>query len=104
MSEQGAGSACSKIKKKGTDKKNGGKKLENKASISKELVADVVGFHGKLGIGERLQYRFRNISEGIAIGRYSFIAEIQKKYGRKFIRPRSFLDGDCLFVTRVLRL
>jgi hypothetical protein len=78
--------------------------LENKASISNELVAGVVGFHGKLGIGERLQYRLRNISEGIAIGTYPFIADIQKKYRRKFIRPRSFLNGNRLFVTRVLRL
>jgi hypothetical protein len=85
---------------------SGGKKLEkeNKASISDQLVSDVVGFHGKLGIGERLQYRLRNISEGIAIGNYSFIAGIQKKYARKFIRPRTFLEGNRLFVTRVLRL
>jgi putative transposase len=82
----------------------GGKKLENKASISDQLVSDVVCFHGKLGIGERLQYRLRNISEGIAIGNYSFIAGIQKKYERKFIRPRSLLEGNRLFVTRVLRL
>jgi putative transposase len=83
---------------------SGGMEMENKASISKELVADVVGFHGKLGIGERLQYRLRNISEGVAIGTYPFIAEIQKKYKRKFIRPRSLLEGSRLFVTRVLRL
>jgi REP element-mobilizing transposase RayT len=83
---------------------SGGMELENKASISRELVADVVGFHGKLGIGERLQYRLRNLSEGLAIGNYSFIAGIQKKYDRKFIRPRSLLEGNSLFVTRVLRL
>ena len=83
---------------------SGGKELENKASISEQLVIDVVGFHGKLGIGERLQYRLRNISEGIAIGNYSFIAGIQKKYERKFIRPRAVLDGNSLFSTRVLRL
>jgi hypothetical protein len=28
-------------------------------------VSDVVSFHGKLGIGEQLQYRLRNLSEGI---------------------------------------
>jgi hypothetical protein len=38
------------------------------------------------------------------LGNYSFIAGIQKKYKRKFIRPRSFLDGNRLFVTRVLRM
>jgi hypothetical protein len=64
----------------------------------------VVGFHGILGIGERLQYRLRNISEGIAIGNYSFIAELQKKYKRKFVRPRAVLGGNSLFSTRVLRL
>jgi hypothetical protein len=84
----------------------GGKKLEDKAGISEQLVNDVIGFHGKVGIGERLQYRFRNISEGLAIGNYSFIAGIQKNYKRKFIRPRKFLEveGNRLFVTRVLRL
>ena len=78
--------------------------MEDKASISEQLVRDVVSFHGKLGIGERLQYRLRNISEGLAIGNYSFIAGIQKKNKRKFIRPRSFLDENRLFVTRVLRM
>ena len=74
-------------------------------SISyRQSIEKGVGFHGKLGIGEQLQYRLRNLSEGIAIGNYSFIAEIQKKYARKFIRPRSFLEGNRLFVTRVLRL
>ena len=28
-------------------------------------MSDVVSFHGKLGIGEQLQYRLRNLSEGI---------------------------------------
>jgi hypothetical protein len=78
--------------------------MENKSNISDQLVSDVLDFHGKLGIGERLQYRLRNISEGIAIGNYSFIAGIQKKYERKFIRPRLLLEGNRLFVTRVLRL
>jgi putative transposase len=83
---------------------SGGKKLENKAAIPGQLVSDVLGFHGKLGIGEKLQYRLRNISESLAIGNYSFIAGIQKKNNRKFIRPRRFLEGDRIFVTRVLRL
>ena len=78
--------------------------MENKAGISDRLVNHVVDFHGKPGIGKRLQYRLRNISEGIAIGNYSFISGIQKKNNRKFIRPRSFLEGNRLFVTRVLGL
>ncbi len=66
----------------------------------------MVKYHGKLGIGERLGYRVKNLSEGVALGSYSFIAEIQGKLGRKFIRPRDFLNGNegRLFVTRVLRL
>jgi len=81
----------------------GGKKLEDKAAISEQLVSDALNFHGKLGIGEKLQYRLRNISEGLAIGNYSFIAGIQKKNKRKFIRPRTFFEGNRIFVTRVLR-
>ena len=46
----------------------------------------------------------KNLSEGAALGSYSFIAGIQGQLGRKFIRPRNFFEGDRLFVTRVLRL
>jgi hypothetical protein len=60
---------------------------------------------------ERLRERLGSVSrfvqelkQGIAIGNYSFIAGIQKKYDRKFIRPRSFLEGNRFFVTRVSRL
>ena len=81
----------------------GGKKVENKAAIPDQLVNDMLSFHGKLGIGEKLQYRLRNISEGLALGNYSFIAGIQKKNKRKFIRPRTFFEGNRIFVTRVLR-
>jgi hypothetical protein len=59
--------------------------------------------HGQLGIGACFRYRVKNISEGTAIGAYTFIADIQKRYKRKFIRPRSFLKGEQLFATRVLR-
>jgi len=94
---------------------SGGISRSDKANISPELVSAAVHYHGRIGIGDRFRYRMRNISEGIAIGSYSVIAELQKKYKRKFVRPRSFLNGingmnmvnmpnmEGLYVTRVLR-
>jgi hypothetical protein len=88
---------------------SGGISRTEKASISPELVSAAVHYHGRMGIGDCFRYRMRNISEGIAIGSYSVIAELQKKYKRKFLRPRSFLNVvnmvnmEGLFVTRVLR-
>lgn len=83
--------------------RTGGIDVERKASISGEIVEDVLSYHGRLGIGDILRYRVRNFSEGIAIGTHSFIADIQRRYNRKFIRPRSFTGGKKLFTTRVLR-
>ena len=82
---------------------SGGIEKDGNACISEELVTDVRNCHGQLGIGDGFRFRVKNISEGIAIGSYSFIAEIQKRYKRKFVRPRSFLKGKLLFATRVLR-
>jgi putative transposase len=83
----------------------GGVAREGKASISGDIIAKVVSYHGKLGLGDCFRYRVRNISEGLAIGSYRFIANFQKKCQRKFIRPRSFLSGNCkvLYSTQVLR-
>jgi len=75
----------------------------DKANISPELVSAAVRYHGKIGIGDRIRYRMRNISEGIAIGSYEVIKELQKRYKRKFLRPRSLFDVNGLFVTRVLQ-
>jgi REP element-mobilizing transposase RayT len=83
---------------------SGGIEKEGKGTISQELVNDVKSYHGKLGIGDSFRYRVKNISEGIAIGTFSFISVMQERYKRKFIRPRSFLPGNRLFATRVLRL
>jgi hypothetical protein len=61
-----------------------------------------------LGMRVRASKRARRLLTWVpvSIGNYSFIAGIQKEYKRKFIRPRSFLEveGNRLFVTRVLRL
>ncbi|MCP5104628.1 MAG: hypothetical protein GY950_14680 [bacterium] len=81
---------------------SGGVEREGKRAISPEIVAEVVRCHGKLGIGDGFRYRVKNISEGLAIGTYSFISLLQEKHNRKFIRPRAFLSGNILFATRVL--
>lgn len=83
---------------------SGGVEREGKEKIAAEWVEDVVRMNGKLGIRDSFRYRVKNISEGIAIGSHSFISEIQKKYNRKFIRPRAFMSTKVLFSTRVLRL
>ena len=87
--------------------KSGGIGVESKASIPPELVKVVVSYHGRLGISDRLRYRVKNISEGLAFGSYELIKSLQKKSNRKYIRPRSFMnrDEDCSwsYSTRVLR-
>ncbi len=70
-------------------------------SISPDLVSRVKNLHGELGIGDRLRYRIRNFSEGLGVGGVDFISQIQREYGRKFIRPRKVL-GDFLYSTRLL--
>ena len=77
-------------------------KRENRDSYVVFLVDDVFKAHGRLGVGERLRYRVKNMSEGIAIGSHAFISQIQTRYNRKFIRPRAFLNKNVLFSTRVL--
>ena len=81
----------------------GGIESKGKARISGDILDEVVSYHGKLGLGDGFRYRVRNISEGFAMGSYDFIAGIQEKFQRKFIRPRSFLSGNFLYSTRVLR-
>jgi putative transposase len=83
---------------------SGGIEREGKGHIPKETVKEVLACSGHFGIIGRLRYRVRNFSEGIAIGGYSSIAELQKTSNRKYIRPRSFLDDYWSCTTRVLRL
>jgi len=83
---------------------SGGVEREGKGKINTEMIKDVKRFHSRLGIGNRFAYRMKNISEGVAIGSFTFIANFQKQNNRKFIRPRPFLEGKSLFGTRVLRL
>ena len=88
---------------------SGGIEQSGRATIQPELVKLVSAYHGRLGIGERLRYRMRNLSEGLAIGSYSFIAMLQEWWGRKYISPRSFINRnthyECnwSFTTRILQ-
>jgi len=85
--------------------KSGAVKLEGKSNIPADVVEKVGRVHGRLGIGVSFRYRIRNISEGVAIGSQSFIADIQRRANRKFIRPRPFFGRTTtLYATRVLRL
>ena len=81
---------------------SGGMIRKDKGNISPELVSEVLKYHGKLGIGDMLKYRVRNFSEGLAIGSFAFIENIQKQHKRKFIRPRKVIKDSLLFSTRSL--
>ena len=86
--------------------KAGCKKVDNKAFIHIDLYNEAMKLNGKLKIGDKLKYRFRNLSEGIATGSYKFIENIQIEQERKFIRPRKILekeDNDKLYSTRFLK-
>jgi len=81
---------------------------EGSAIISAEHLAEVEAYHGKLGVSDRLRYRVKNISEGIAFGSYELIESLQDLLKRKRIRPRSFMaegkgDKTWSYSTRVLR-
>ena len=82
----------------------GGIEHEGKAHLPKELIDQVVSCSGHLGILGRLRYRVKNFSEGIAIGGYLAIADIQKSENRKNIRPRLFFNTYWAYTPRVLRL
>jgi REP element-mobilizing transposase RayT len=88
--------------------KSGGLERSGSSHIWSELVKDVIDYHGRFGVMDRFRYRIKNFSEGTALGNYSLIADLQRSWNRKKIRPRSFMgrDSDCRwsFTTRVLRL
>lgn len=86
-----------------------GVQSESKPKLQTELEKLAWDYHFRLGVKDKLRYRVKNISEGLAIGSYSFIAMLQERWKRKHISPRSFADrqkdNTCnwSFTTRVLR-
>jgi hypothetical protein len=84
----------------------GGVKRKGSKSIDQGLVESVIAYNGKLGIGDRLRYRVKNISEGLAFGNWEFVFQVQERLKRKHIRTRSFMGSEeknsLFFSTRVL--
>ena len=83
---------------------SGGIEKKDKSKIGQEVINEVINCHGRMGIGDCLKYRVRNMSEGIAIGTHAFISGLQQNLGRRFICPRRFTESDKIFTTRVLRI
>ena len=80
--------------------------------LAQSVVTELEARCGELGVRDRLHYRCRNLSEGVAVGTAEFIAAIQRGHGRKHIVPRRFLESidaaatvatHTLFATRALR-
>ena len=78
-------------------------KSDKKKSAPENTRKQAVACIDRLGIGYKLNKRIRNLSEGIAVGDYNSISNLQKSEERKFIRPRYFLDSQWLCSTRTLR-
>ncbi len=68
-------------------------------------ISDEDSFYNRLGLGDSLKYRYRNISEGIAFGNYKLISKLQEKLGRKFIKPRKVIENkeEDFYSTRKLK-
>ena len=77
------------------------------ARISKDIYQKSQDLCFKFSVGDSLRYRYRNITEGIGFGTGRFIAELQEKLGRKFIKPRKVTenrgDEEGFFSTRKLK-
>jgi len=88
--------------------KSGGIEGSGAAHLYPEIIGEVVAYHGRFGVSDRFRYRMKNFSEGIALGNYALIADLQQRLKRKKIRPRSIMgkESSCRwsFTTRVLRL
>jgi len=69
--------------------------IEKKRSfIPSVIVEEFDAYHSAFGLSDRLCYRMKNISQGLAFGNYALIAQLQKQLHRKHIRPRSFMNRD----------
>ena len=73
-----------------------------KAALDPDLVRSVAACHGRLGIGDKLCYRARNLTEGLALGGREFIEGQQRQLARKFVRARPLWKGSEIYTTRVL--
>lgn len=81
----------------------GGIKKDNRGMVSEKKVEEVRGLFGQLGLGDKLRYRMRNLTEGHAIGSKELIEQVQGKNRRRHIKARHLTEGESLFTTRLLK-
>ncbi len=82
-------------------------KREGSAKISDQAYKESKSLFQRLGIGDILSYRYRNITEGIAFGSKKFVSEFQEKFKRKLIIPRKVIisadNQQVFYSTRKLK-
>lgn len=82
-------------------------KREGSANISEQAYKASKSLLKKLGITDKLSYKYRNITEGLAFGSYKIVADFQEKFNRKFVKPRKVIsneeDKEVFFSTRNLK-
>jgi len=67
---------------------------EGRARISDKIYTESKSLLKRLGIGDTLKYRYRNITEGIAFGSYKFVADLQRVFNRKHIKPKKIISNE----------
>jgi len=81
----------------------GGKEIEGKANIPKEIVESVLSCCQYLNVAGALQRKIANFSKGIALGFSLSIMKLQQSENRKRICPHYFIDSCWAATTRVKR-
>ena len=77
-------------------------KKRNGGQIPEGINQEVKALMGKLKLGDKLKHRFRNLTEGQAIGSKQLIEQVQRINKRKHVKARVITDGGHLFTTRSL--
>jgi hypothetical protein len=77
-------------------------KKRNSGRIPEKINQEVKVLMGKLKLGDKLRHRFRNLTEGQAIGNKQLIEQVQRINKRKHVKARIITDGAQLFTTRIL--
>ena len=80
---------------------SGAKPIPGKASLSPQMVRELLALHQQLGIGHKLLGRIRNISETIVLGAVSLVESVQRKRGRKTVGARNLMG--IFHVSRLFR-
>jgi len=78
-------------------------KKENRASIDPAMACEVEQLHGRLNLADKLNYRIKNLTEGIGIGAEDFIQSLQRRLNHKVVQAREFLSSS-FYTTRYLRI